>query len=161
MVVCFVWFKSYYARSTITHTFVHIDLYGDKIRCFDTSLLHPDRNPMNPMKKPKIGNVRPVDRSGNVESILGQSSTARVPRYLVESLRKQPPSLSYTAVNDSRVKIIGFGERFLPGKIHGTNFEFHYQAPELVLFSQLSPSADIWSLGCLVSCSVFLILNVN
>ena len=88
MVVCFVWVKSYYARLTITHTFLHTDLYGDKIRCFNTSLSHRDRNPMNPMKKPKIGNVRPVDRSGNVESILGQSSTARVPRYLVESLRK-------------------------------------------------------------------------
>lgn len=45
---------------------------------------------MNPMKKPKIGNVQPVDRSGNVESILGESSTARVPRYLVESLQEKP-----------------------------------------------------------------------
>ena len=113
------------------------------------------------MKKPKISNVRPVDKFGNVKSILGQVSTARVPQYLVESLQPYPESVSYDTVKDSAVKIIGFGERFLGGKIRGAKFNYHYQAPELVLFSQLSPYADIWSLGCLVCHLVLLISSMS
>ena len=105
---------------------------------------------MNPLEKPEIGNVRSVDEFGNVKSILSQVSTARVPRYLVKSLQQYPESHSYDASKDSRIKLIGFGERFLGQKTCGTKSGFHYQAPELVLFSQLSPRADIWSLGCLV-----------
>ena len=94
--------------------------------------------------------MRPVDNLGNVNSILGQVSTARVPRYLVESLHAYPISISNYAVTDSGVKIIGFGEPLLGGKKSGANFAFHYQAPELVLSAQLDACADIWSLGCMV-----------
>lgn len=105
---------------------------------------------MNPLEIPKIGNVRPVDEFGNVQSFLGQTSTARVPRYLVRSPQSFPRSLPYPARDDPQISIIGFGERFLAGKMPGAEFQFHYQAPELVLSSQISLSADIWSLGCLV-----------
>ena len=105
---------------------------------------------MNPVKKPIISNVRSVDKFGNVESILGQVSTARVPRYLVKSLQQYPEPISCDAVKNSGVKIIGFGEPFLSGKKSGAKFDFHYQAPELVLSSQLDACADIWSLGCMV-----------
>lgn len=107
-------------------------------------------NLMKPLGKPKISNVRPVDEFGNVQSVFGQTSTARVPRYLVKSPQSFPRSLPYPARDDPRISIIGFGERFLAGKIPGAEFQFHYQAPELVLSSQISSSADIWSLGCLV-----------
>ena len=99
---------------------------------------------------PKISNVRTVDGDGNVESVKPQTLTARVPRYLVESTEHlHQPSLP-DAVQDFGVKLIGFGERFVPGKLPATKFNFNFQAPEFVLLSQLSPKADIWSLGCLV-----------
>ena len=116
---------------------------------------------MNPLEKPKISNVRPVDNLGNVKSILGQTSTARVPRYLVESLHAYPKSISYDAVRDSSVKIIGFGESFLGGRKSGANFAFHYQAPELVLSAQLDACADIWSLGCMVCYFVLAIPSIS
>ena len=81
--------------------------------------MHRDGDPLNPLKRPKIGNVRAVDYFGNVESRLAQVSTARVPRYLVKSLQEYPRSLSYNADNDPRVKIIGFGERLSAGKTCG------------------------------------------
>lgn len=107
--------------------------------------MNRDGDPLNPVERPKIGNVRAVDNFGNVESRLVQISTARVPRYLIKALQEYSRSLSYNADNDSRVKIIGFGQRFSAEKTYGAKFEFHYQAPKLVLFSQVSPSADIWS----------------
>ena len=60
---------------------------------------------MNPVKKPIISNVRSVDKFGNVESILGQVSTARVPRYLVKSLQQYPEPISCDAVKNSGVKL--------------------------------------------------------
>ena len=137
------------ARSKITYTLLGTDLYHEKIRFSNTNFIHRNGNPMSPLKKPKLGNVRPVDSLGNVISILGQVSTARVPRYLVESLHGYPKCISNYPVKDSGVKIIGFGEPFLGGKTSGANFAFHYQAPELVLSAQLDTCADIWSLGCL------------
>ena len=116
---------------------------------------------MIPLEKPKISNVRPVDNLGNVKSILGQVSTARVPRYLVESLHAYPRSVSHYAVKDSGVKIIGFGEPLLGEKKSGANFAFHYQAPELVLSGQLDTCADIWSLGCIVCYFVFPISSMS
>lgn len=127
--------------------FFRTDLYHKNIRLSDTCLLHRDENLMNPLEIPKIGNVRPVDEFGNVQSFLGQTSTARVPRYLVRSPQSFPRSLPYPARDDPQISIIGFGERFLAGKMPGAEFQFHYQAPELVLSSQISLSADIWSLG--------------
>ena len=140
-------------QELLTHS-VCADLHSDRVLFCNTSLLNWDRDPTEPLKKPKIGNVRAVDKFGNVESILGQTSTARVPRYLVESLQAYPASLRLKANNDSRIKIIGFGERFLAGKTHGARFAFNYQAPELIFGSKLSPKADIWSLGCLVCSSI-------
>ena len=138
------------ARLRVTHVFFRTDLYDKNIRSSDTSLLHRDGNLMNPLGKPKIGNVRPVDEFGNVQSVFGQTSTARVPRYLVRSPQSFPRILPYPARYDPGISIIGFGERFLAGKMPGAEFHFHYQAPELVFSSQISSSADIWSLGCLV-----------
>ena len=105
--------------------------------------------------------MRPVDKFGNVESILSQVSTARVPRYLVKSLQQYPESHRYDANKDSRVKVIGFGERFTGRESCDFNSGFHYQAPELVLFSQLSPCVDIWSLGCLVCSPVLLTSSMS
>ena len=87
--------------------------------------MHRDGDPLNPVERPKIGNVRAVDNFSNLGSRLAQVLTARVLRYLVKSLQEYPRCLSYNADNDSRVKIIGFRERFSAGKTFGTKFEFH------------------------------------
>lgn len=134
----------------VTDTILDTDLYREKIRFSNTDLLYRNGNPMNPVKKPKLGNVRPVDKFGNVKSILEHVTTARVPRYLVEPLWTYPESISYDAVKDSGIKVIGFGEPYLTGKKRGANCAFHHQAPELVLSDQLDTRADIWSLGCMV-----------
>ena len=105
---------------------------------------------MDPLRKPKVGNVRSVDEFGDVHSVFGQTLTARVPRYLVKSPQSFRRSFPYSARDNPRIGNIGFGERFLAGKMTGAEFQFHYQAPELVLTSQISSSADIWSLGCLL-----------
>jgi len=139
----------------ITDKFAHKDLSPRSILFANTSLLHRDGTPLKPLNMPKIGNVRVVDDLGNVESLLGQCSTARVPRYLVESAQQYPQSLRYDAANDSRVKIIGFEERFPARNVPGGSYSFYYQAPELLFGSPLSPRADIWSLGCLVCCPLF------
>ena len=70
MEVCFVCLKSYRARLRSTDTFLHTDLYPGKTQFTNTSLIHRDGNPLNPVEKPKIGNV---------ESRLAQVSTVRVP----------------------------------------------------------------------------------
>ena len=82
--------------------------------------------------------------------MFGQPSSARVPRYLVKSLQQLFENVLSDTSEYSRIKIIGFGETFIAGKEQEAKFAFNYQAPELVLFSTLGPSEDIWSLGCLV-----------
>lgn len=116
---------------------------------------------MTPLGKPEISNVLSVDNLGNVKSMLGQQSTARVPRYLVKPLWEYPESVSYDAVRDSGVKIIGFGEPLLDRMKSGANLAFHYQAPELVLSAQLDAPADIWSLGCMVCYFVLSISSMS
>ncbi len=137
-------------RLRVTHVFVRTDLHHDNIRLSDTSSLHSDGNLMNPLEKPKLSSVRPVNESGDVQSVFGQTATAQVPRYLVKSPQSFPQSHPYPARDDPRIGIIGFGERFLAGKMPSAGIQFHYQAPELVFSSQISSKADIWSLGCLV-----------
>ena len=113
--------------------------------------MHCNDNLQKPLKKPKISNVRSVDPSGNVTSILGQTLTKRVPQYLVDCPQGYPAFVSYNPGHDLQIKLIGFGERFLAGRMPKAIFPFNFQAPELLLDSQLGPSADIWSLGCTVS----------
>lgn len=81
---------------------------------------------------------------GEVETIDESALTTQVPRYQIARPR------SHCMPDDYRVKVVGFGQNFMPGVLCGTSTPFNYRAPELVLDSQLSPSADIWSLGCTV-----------
>jgi len=139
----------------IAYTLVRTDLHRDKVLLSNISLLHSDEGVIKPLKRPGTSNVRSVDEKGNVESNLRQTVTARVPRHVVNSLQSR--LYTVVVVNDPQIKIIGFGERFLANSIRDVKFRLNYQAPELVLCSQIGPSADIWSLGCLVSSVVCVI----
>lgn len=130
-----------------TYTLQCTDIRQERVLFSSLTLL---QSSAQTQPKPKIGNIRNVDEEGNVVSLLSQTSTARVPRYLVQSLQKDLRSPLQNLGDNPQVKIIGFGERFLAGKTSGSKFPFRFQAPELLLFSQLGPKADIWSLGCLV-----------
>lgn len=120
--------------------------------------LHQDGDPTKPPEKAKVDDIQPVDGLGNVLPIYGSSVTARVPQYLVgcpwaissEALTNSDNS-NHTA-SDYHVKLVGFGKMGLTGEVQGfsEDCDFGYQAPEVVLDSQLGPSADIWSLACLV-----------
>jgi len=144
----------------LTDGFARVDLWKGRVLLSNTSLLHREEDLLKPLEKPRTSNLRLVDKFGNVESILGQVSTARVPRYLVKSPQHYPRSLRYESIHDSPVKVIGFGERFVAGKTRDGKFDFHYQAPELVLDSQLTTKADIWSLGCLVYSFMYSTLDI-
>lgn len=158
MEVCSSCIGSSQARYGVADGSARTDLRPGRILFANTSLLRRDANPLRPLKTPKIGNVRLVDKFGNVQSILAQCLIKRVPGYLVESLQRNRQSLHYDAVKDSRVKIIGFGEPFPVKKVQGGDYDIHYQAPELVLSYRLGPCADIWSLGCLVCSPTSIIL---
>ena len=80
---------------------------------------------------------------GEVETIDGSPLTAQVSRYQIYSAQAKH------MVGDYRVKVTGFGGKFVDGAHRGTS-EYHYWASELVSGSPLGPSADIWSLGCTV-----------
>lgn len=81
---------------------------------------------------------------GEVETIDGSALTAQVPRYQIY------PAISKHVAGDYRVKVTGFGGKFVDGARRGTSELYRYRAPELVFGSPLGPSADIWSLGCTV-----------
>ena len=81
---------------------------------------------------------------GEVETIDGSALTAQVPRYQIY------PARAEHVAGDYRVKLTGFGGKFVDGAQRGTSGLYHYRAPELVFGSPLAPSADIWSLGCSV-----------
>ncbi len=80
---------------------------------------------------------------GEVETIDGSALTPQVPRYQIY------PVISEVVAGDYRVKVTGFGRKFVDSAKRRTS-EYHYRAPELVFGSPLGPSADIWSLGCTV-----------
>ncbi|KAL9596004.1 MAG: hypothetical protein Q9219_006088 [cf. Caloplaca sp. 3 TL-2023] len=121
------------------------DIYIHLARVLSSAPSHPQRANCSRIK-PKIGNVRAVDDDGNVSSMFAQTSTAQVPRYVVKPLRRcywDCQSRVNIIPNNAKVELINFGERFLPGKTNELKYEFNYQAPELVLRSQLSPKGDI------------------
>ena len=79
-----------------------------------------------------------------VETVNG-SLTAHAPRYQVE-----PAYSQYVGDNPPCFKVIDFGKKYVPGLHHGVSIPFNYKAPEVIFDSHFSPSADIWSLGCMV-----------
>ena len=104
-----------------------------------------------------IGDVQPVDSVGNVSPVLASSLTASVPRYVVAGLDHEQSiikhlNMGFSEYEDSenQIKMIGTGCLESISVLKGLPYFAQYQAPELVLDDQLSPKADIWSLGCLV-----------
>ena len=79
-----------------------------------------------------------------VETVDG-SLTAQAPRYQVESAKTK-----YVDGDPPCVKVIDFGKRYAHGTHYGVSIPFNYKAPEVIFNSHFSPSADIWSLGCMV-----------
>lgn len=139
------------------------DLRREEFLFTNTRFLHQDSDPTKPPQKAKVDHIQPVDGLGNVLPIYGSSVTARVPQYLVdcpwaissETLTNSDKS-NHTA-SDYNVKLIGFGKTRMTGEVQGfsEDWDFGYQAPEVLLDSQLGPIADIWSLACLVCVIVF------
>ena len=138
--------------------FSRTDLRREKFLFTNTRFLHQDGDPTKPPKKPKVNHIQPVDGLGNVLPIYGSSVTARVPQYLVgcpwaisREAFTYPDNSNHTA-SDYQVKLIGFGNTRMTGELQGLSedCDFGYPAPEVLLDSQLGPSADIWSLACLV-----------
>lgn len=149
----------------ISDEFSRTDLRRETFLCTNTRFLQQDDDPTKPPNKAKVDDIQPVDGFGNVLPIYGSSVTARVPQYLVgcpwaissEALTNSDNS-NHTA-SDYHVKLIGFGKTRMTGEVLGfsEDCDFGYQAPEVWLDSQLGPSADIWSLACLV-CIIMLYL---
>lgn len=79
----------------------------------------------------------------------GHPLTPQVPKYLVVSTSF--PSLAQDPKN-CHMKIVDFGEAFLPGQRRQVRCPLIFRAPEAVLTSEWDLQADIWSLGCTVSC---------
>ena len=90
-----------------------------------------------------ISNVRPVDQAGYVGSLLGQTSTARVPQYAVQCPRYYRLLGAYHPGDDLQIKIIGFGARFLAGMMPDTKFEIKSEAPEALQFSRSGLHAKV------------------
>lgn len=143
--------------------FSRADLRRKKFWFTNTRFLHQDGDPTKPPKKPVVDDVQPVDGLGNVLPIYGSSVTARVPQYLVDypwtissEVLTYSDNSNHTA-SDYQVKLIGFGNTRMTGEVQGfsKDYDFGYQAPEVLLDSQLGPSADIWSLACLVCIIAF------
>lgn len=88
----------------------------------------------------------PIKRYGicEVETIDGSVLTAQAPRYQVEAAN------SKYIEGTPCVKIVGFGKRYAHGIHYGEPIPAKYKAPEVIFNSHFSPSADIWSLGCIV-----------
>lgn len=139
------------------------DLRLKKFLFTNTRFLHQDGDPTKPLNKGKVDDVQPVDGLGNVLPIYGSSVTAQVPQYQVgcpwsipnEALTNSDNS-NHTA-SDYLVKLVGLGKPRMTGEVQGLSedYDFRYQAPEVLLDSQLGPSADIWSLACLVRIIIF------
>ena len=133
----------------------------DKLLFTNSRLLHGEGNATNPLQKVEMGSVQPVDDPGHVLSIYASDKVASVPRYLVGGPRPvddevRLPETSDGVLDDYQVKLIGFGGNREVADVQGfsDDFDLGYRAPELVLDSHLSPSADIWSLACLVCTNV-------
>ena len=113
-------------------------------------------DPIEPAKECYVGDIQPVDSLGNVSPVLASSLTPRVPRYLVEvddSSRRKKFSPSQTPDfenRDNQIRMVGLGFMKSTSELQNLRIDLDSQAPELVLEGQLSPKADIWSLGYLV-----------
>lgn len=129
----------------------------DKFLFTNRGFLHQESNATNPLAKAKMGSVQPVDDSGRVLPIYGSDKAASVPRYLVGSPEPKDdevrlPETLKDVLGDYQVKLTGFGgnREDKDAQEFAKKFDLCYRAPELVFDSQLSPSADVWSLACLV-----------
>ena len=80
----------------------------------------------------------------------GSELTEHAPRYQVGTADMHREDIG---VDDYEVKIIGFGETYLPGAREPFN-SFKYQAPETLFDFEVDVRSDIWSLGCTVRCLV-------
>ena len=132
--------------------FSRTDLCREKFLFTNTRFLHQDDDPTKPPTKAKVDDIQPVDGLGNVLPIYGSSVTARVPQYLVDCPWAILRNNSNHTASDYHVKLLGFGKTRMTEEVSwfSEDFDFRYQAPEVLLDSQLGPSADIWSLACLV-----------
>ena len=79
-----------------------------------------------------------------VETIDGSDVSEQAPQYQVETAKMDP------VANDYRVKLTGLGEQSMDSGLRKSSTSYAYPAPEVLFDSQLSPSADICSLGCTV-----------
>lgn len=89
--------------------------------------------------KPGIGHVRRSD---------GKDLEPGVPDYIV-----RPASYrSHFWPSSNPVKIVGFGESFLPTTIPQTlHTPLSVRAPEVIFGERLDYRVDLWSMGCMVS----------
>ncbi len=89
-------------------------------------------------------------KTGDVQASHGCPLTPQIPKYLVS-----PTSLPFLVrdTGSCLVKIIDFGEAFLPGQQHRIHCPLVFRAPEAVLTTQSDLQADIWSLSCTVCAS--------
>ena len=112
---------------------------------------------IEPAGECSIGDIQPVDILGNVLPELASSSTPQVPKYLVgvpdkDFSRAIDKKRGFPDYNDdeNQVKMIGIDCLSPMSERPVLSCGDRHQAPELVLEGQLTPKADIWSLGCLV-----------
>lgn len=70
---------------------------------------------------------------------------------------------SNTTNGNYHVKLIGFGKTRMVEEVQVflEDCDYGYQAPEVVLDLKQGPSADIWSLGCVVCIIVFCLPGVR
>jgi serine/threonine-protein kinase SRPK3 len=103
-------------------------------------------------------------QTGLVRTSDGQPLPPGMPRYLVWPA-ENPINRSTL---ETPIKLIDFGESFLPGDRPQTlNTPLALRAPELLLGDEWDFKADLWTLGCTVShttqrkSKLYLILNTD
>ena len=99
--------------------------------------------------------IQPVDGNGNVAPVLASSLSPCVPDYIVLEEHGQVSQRfgQHLHCNDSenQIKMMGLSCLESNSELQGVPNALGFRAPELLLEGQLSPKADIWSLGNLVS----------
>ena len=99
--------------------------------------------------------VQPVDRNGDVAPVLASSLSPCVPDYIVlEEFEQESQSIGqhpHCNNSDHQIKLMGLSCLESNLELQDVPNGLGFRAPELLLEGQLSPKADIWSLGNLVS----------
>jgi serine/threonine-protein kinase SRPK3 len=94
---------------------------------------------LNRLGKPHTGLIRTLD---------GKPLSLGMPKYLVWPAN---PAINKSNL-DTPIKLIDFGESFLPGdKPQALHTPLVLRAPELLLGDDWDFRADLWTLGCTVS----------